>query len=318
MSLHNGDLGSERWQNRCMKNFMKLSAAVTLFFAPSLSLAIVNGKPSSDRFSNSIGALTQVAGSMDSPSCTATLIAPDWIVTAQHCRWGGSEEEPVLLKPQELRFSIGRNKNTQVIRLKEWVDAPSLEGKAELALDVAFARLESRPRGVAPASIAVYDSNLSKNLRVYGFGSNDLNGSKGIGVLRVAPLTITADEGNAFLKLFGDSNLFLKYLEEDLPGEVSAADRHLEKANLISGYTVHAWTQRGGGGPSSYSDTCYGDSGGPLVSEVSGKAFLVGIVSQGFPGEEYSCAPLGTVFGIFGPSLQKVMDANGIRYLLNQ
>jgi len=102
--------------------------------------------------------------------CTATLIAPDLVVSAAHCVVrSGADPIP----PGELRFvagwlrgahaGLGRAAAVSVPRA--WLQA-AREGRADIAHDIALVRLTEAMGGVAPLPAAAPDSG---EIRVLGY-----------------------------------------------------------------------------------------------------------------------------------------------------
>lgn len=298
---------------------MRSIAFTLLILLSPHSRAVIGGEIASGRDYEAIGTLIERGASEG--GCTATLIAPEWIVTAQHCRYGGSEEDPITYKPEQLEFRLGPNMKQplQSIRIQKWINAPKIHfsnSNEDVTLDVAFLKLTKPVTTLRPLPLSVkgVDSPGKGPFELVGFGVTSTNGSEGAGLRRKAEMTITSRSGNALLQVFGSRERFARFLQTNFPGEEEAVDRHLSHADLIEGYTVHAWHPLGRG-KKVYQDSCYGDSGGPLLRKVNGEWRVVGVVSSGFPGEVLSCTPIGTVYGIFGPEIQKLMLKNGIPFV---
>lgn len=249
----------------------------------------------------------------DGSSCTATLIAPDWIVTAEHCVWGGSEENPEQLKPSQMFFQLGvdSHKPTKSVKLKKWISAP--EG-----LDVSFAQLAQPISGVTPIPVSLdltRFNDLSKIYEVIGYGYQGVQGygsktgSKGMAKYKVTP---------GLLAVFKNKQNLQSFLDKALKGE--EADMLLGDDALIPGYQVHAWDETGRVNgilskkpAKGWSNTCNGDSGGPMIEITPTGKKVVGIISGGFTGMTMGCVPVGSKISIFGASVQNEFKKTGIR-----
>lgn len=283
--------------------------------------AIIAGSPTDDSYL-AVGALR--GHDQKQSTCSATLINPEWIVTAEHCREGGSEEEPFLYKAEQLHFQIGENSDQPEVsvRLQRWISPPkiwtTINGELEeVALDVSFAQL-SRPlyfagkKKITPIPLALDSEDLSQSKELFnivGFGESDV----GDGIRLKARYWVTTNAGNAFINIFNNHQNFQSYLQKAHPGEENI-DRLLYLSEVTSHYNVHAWDARGRANgqfsakPSGgWSNSCHGDSGGPLLKIKNTKLSVLGVISSGFNGDTADCLPLGSRISIFGPSIRKII-----------
>ncbi|QDK44152.1 hypothetical protein DOM22_02780 [Bdellovibrio sp. ZAP7] len=301
---------------------------IVALFSSSLSFAVINGGAANENRFNAVGALK--IGDNRSVGCTATLIAPNWIVTADHCIHatdGGEEEGGNPLPPEGYEFRLGNDfkKPVSKIKIKRWVAGPEVDGQT---LDIAFGELSSPAPvsdlhlSVVPAWSLKWDSTDMQSSYIHvGYGVNEAFSSRPSPLSdkrQQAMLTVTANEGNALLKLFGNSQNLGAYIEQFHPQSLEAEDLDsiIAHADLGSGYYVSAWDGRGrknlsdiqmpSGG---WQDTCFGDSGGPLLREINGQLVVVGVVSKGM---DRICSPMGTKFTIFSPPVQFLMKQLGI------
>ena len=250
--------------------------------------------------------------------CTATLIASDWIVTAEHCVWGGGEENPVKYKPSEIQFQLGPDASNplRTIKLKKWVSAP--EG-----LDIAFAQLLEKVKDITPVSLSTNPAifaipKIKYEVVGYGFRSSRGYGSPS-GRKDKGTYSVTATSGNALLSIFKSDAAFKKYLKNAHPGEEGISERLAANSELKSGYEVHAWDEsiRIGGKfvglpKGGWTNTCNGDSGGPMFLKNANGMTLVGIISGGFTGEVSACVLLGSKISVFGPAYKNIILKNNI------
>jgi hypothetical protein len=302
------------------------------FFNSENTFAIIGGVQDPDPKYSSIGSLGEANNK--SIICTATLISEDWIVTAQHCREGGSEEDPILYKPEHLYFKLGENAISPIkkVKLKRWIDAPSIEvidsngEKILVSLDVGFAQLSKPVKDIKIKPIRISTNALSdfinSEFEIVGYGVATTDGFEPSGLRKKARMAITSLQGNAFLNLFKTPIGLFNYLKTNFPGEEESSESHLNNAALIAGHTAHIWDALGRNSElvsakplQGFSDSCYGDSGGPLLKIKDNELQLVGIVSKGFRGQTMSCVPIGTIVSLFGTQLQEIMKHEGITKL---
>lgn len=303
---------------------------LNLFLNTSAAFAIINGVPTTEEYA-AVGSLRSSADAF----CTATLISPEWIVMAQHCRWGGSEEEPVQYEPKDLYFQIGKNSNEPEfsVPLIQWINAPEIEvlgSDEKIHLDIAFGKLSIPLRSVNGKSIEATPINVTeglittgKDVEIVGFGlTGEFSSPKGKRLKGTYQVTSLKD--NAFLNIFQSLEDFSRYLQAAHPGEEEATERHIHNAQLIEKYQLHAWDPRGrengifttaptGGWFNTYS----GDSGGPLLLRSNNKLEVVGIIQSGFPGTTTGSVPIGSIIGLFGPEIQKVLRDENIPFVSN-
>jgi hypothetical protein len=273
--------------------------------------ALIGGRAAGTRYA-AVGALTDPDGAV---FCTATLVSPRLIVTAQHCIEGGSEDEPADRAPSEVTFRLGAKASAPdraPVKLKRWLPAPTFDTNGDplshFASDVALAELAEPITDRAPIPLATRapsDSDLGQSFDVVGFGVRDKSGTGEPGGIReVGSFKLEAVAGNAFHKRFGSKEEFDRHLASiDAEGAADGlGDRLYAYGELHDGYEVLARSER--------SETCYSDSGGPLLATKNGKLEVIGVVSRGFPGYASSCTHLGTVFAVFGPRTAAFLSSN--------
>jgi len=299
--------------------------ALTILFSPHSLLAIINGKAANEKRFDAVGSLK--IGKNGKVGCTATLIAENWIVTADHCiheTTSTSEEDigkPLL--PSQYEFRLGNDFKKPFFKssMKRWVSGPKINNET---LDIAFGELsQSVPTKKLGLNLIIASTQqwVSRDLQ-------DIYWNIGYGVLeaftnkkfplsnkrQLAQLTVTATGGNALLNLFGNSENLRHYINKFHPEafEAGTLEAIIANGELLPQYSIHAWDAHGredlinikipeGG----WQDTCFGDSGGPLLREVEGQLRIMGVVSQGM---DRICSPLGTRFTIFGPEVKKLMQ----------
>lgn len=182
--------------------------------------------------------------------CGASLIAPRWVVTAEHCVDHVSD----LSNPVELQVVVGRadlNSSDGYERdVSEVIFHPDLGTGIDHEHDIALLKLSSAVNGITP--IAIADSQIMDLVgnpgdisKVLGWGDTEEGGS-GVDQLREVDVPIVSNS----------------QCNDDYNGEISD--------NMLCA-----------GIPEGGIDACQGDSGGPLVVNNSGTFHLAGIVSWG-------------------------------------
>jgi hypothetical protein len=305
---------------------MLLQALCWSLLAVSLpASAIVGGVPASVGY-EAVGSL-KTFDSKDA-HCTATLIAPNWIVTADHCRHNESEDgEGFTYLPAQVEFLIGENsrKPSQRRKLKRWVhggESPifTTGNYGSSTLDILFAELETPITSVSPIAMSAapsFSSAVGVRFELVGFGQTDTTALEG--KRQKAPQVVTVTKGNPFLQIFGSKEGFAHYLKHAHPGEEEAVERHLENGKLTAGFQVHAWDDRGrekgrytSAPRSGWGSSCNGDSGGPLLRFANNRVTVVGTVSMGFNGETEACVRLGTRYSIIDPQTRSVLNSHRV------
>ncbi|MES2526485.1 MAG: trypsin-like serine protease [Bdellovibrionota bacterium] len=294
---------------------MKFSLLAIVALQALSAFAMINGTPV-DKSYEAIGSI-RTYDMANGSSCTATLIAPDWIVTAEHCVWGGSEENPEQLKPSQMFFQLGPDSHKPIksVKLRKWISAP--EG-----LDVSFAQLAQPITNVTPIPVSLDLSRFRDTSKVYevvGYGYQGVSGygSKS-GFKGMAKYKVTSMNANPLLSIFKSKNNFQSFLDKAFQGE--EADMLLGDETLIPGYQVHAWDDTGRmkgiltkKPAKGWSNTCNGDSGGPMIETTPAGKKVVGIISGGFTGMTMGCVPVGSKISIFGTSVQNEFKKTGIK-----
>jgi secreted trypsin-like serine protease len=267
---------------------------------------LIGGK-SAGRAYGAVGALF----AEDGVFCTATLVAPQLVITAKHCIQGGSEEEPEDRKPESVELRLGAKATAPAVsvKLRRWLPEPEVaNATSPLIGDVALAELARPITTVAPITLSldpITEREIGADFDVVGFGVRRADGlAAPAGRREVGTFVLEAVTGNAFLKRFGSRPAFDAFYGSIDPDGAAAenGDRVFAAAELHEKHQVLARSVK--------SETCFADSGGPLLRKRAGTLEVVGVVSSGFPGFVSSCLHLGTVFGTFGPSTRTFLEGS--------
>lgn len=205
--------------------------------------AIIGGTPEDRAAHPAIVTLAQ--------ACTATLVAPDRLLTAGHC---ASHVVPgrtsVLVGGERLRVSrIARHPRFQYL---------TPEIPAEPYRDVALVELEAPTSSVTPLRVSGRAVRPGSPVTLVGFGTGDADRPGNFGVLRSARLAVLGDD---------------------------ACRSGLDRADPGQGNQYRAAVMLCTGDPDGrtpYASGCNGDSGAPLLRRTpSGRQVVVGVDSWG-------------------------------------
>lgn len=307
---------------------MKSKFLALLFLLKVLpTYAVINGEAANNERFRAVGALK--AGVETAVTCTATLIAAHWIVTADHCihaTHGSEEEGGEPLTPGEYEFRLGNNfkKPFYKGKIKRWISGPQINGET---VDIAFGELQTKvdlkkyKLNVIPVMSQTWSAtDLASSYVHIGYGPGEPFS------LVINPLTnqrqqalfkVTTTQGNALLSLFKTPENFQAYIQNFHPQALEASELETILAmGELPPSSVHAWDARGRSDLANiqqpiagWQDTCFGDSGGPLLREVNNKLSIVGVVSAGM---DRICSTFGTRFTVFGPEVMALMKSLGI------
>jgi len=181
-------------------------------------------------------------GDDDEWGCTGTLIAPDAVLTAGHC------------KKLHTRIFVGNDVDGRgrEYRVSRHVRHPGWTGK--YANDLMLLILEKPVSGVKPRHLASGEMiDGAKDARAVGFGTTDLAGTVGYG----------------------------RKLQVDVPIVSVACKGKVNGRKDGTVYGCHVGNEIVAGKPFLNRDTCRGDSGGPLYVADRGTWLLAGVTSRG-------------------------------------
>jgi hypothetical protein len=244
---------------------------------------IIGGVSANSAKLNAVGTLGfQIVPGVYSPFCTATLVAPTVVLTAEHCL-------PWIADPSQGAFLIGPNANAPIrtVPIRGSIAEISVEGGVlGLGSDTAIVHLAEPVTNVVPMPFAeLTDSQIGRRFTGLGFGLQDSLGTSG--TRRAGAMTLTATAGRVFEAAFGSFEAFLAQgapriypeLDPTNPGDLAFLQEQYETIRLIDG--IEAWF----GARAGDAQACSGDSGGPITARVGDQTVLYGVTSWGFVGE---------------------------------
>lgn len=211
--------------------------------APAPAGAIIAGTPEERAAYPAVVTLAQ--------ACTASLVAPDRLLTAGHC---ASHVVPgrtsVLVGTERLRVSrVARHPRFQYL---------TPEIPAEPYRDVALVELEAPATGVAPLPVSRRTLRPGTAVTLVGFGTGNPDRPGNFGVLRSARLAVQGDD---------------------------ACRTGLDRADAGQGNQYRPAVMlctADPDGQAPYASGCNGDSGAPLLRRTpSGRQVVVGVDSWG-------------------------------------
>jgi hypothetical protein len=274
---------------------------------------IIRGASAESAELNHTGALIAIDRQTLEPRlfCTATLLAPETLVTAKHCALTVFQAESLDLDVAWLTGPALANP-VEVIPVVAVELAPlNRGGFLGLGSDVAVLHLEHSTSIPPVTPLALGDDLIGRALVSIGYGRYSPEGDRD-DRRRSGSETLDALRGRVLEPMFGS---FENYVEWSFTGEVTDFDylavfspgdflgqlllrslrSDFDTLLLLDGY--EAVTGRAPGD----TQTCSGDSGGPLALQTEdGSWQTYGVVSGGLY-SAHSVCDYGSVFATFGP-----------------
>lgn len=220
------------------------------------------------------------------PFCTATLIGPRTVLTAEHCAQVRDEYPGYTIA-----FAMGYEaaKPREVVTVSRFVNETTITGGGlGLGADVSLALLEKAITSVKPLAIAALAAkDVGKEAVVVGYGVQDAKGTAG--TRKAGGLTIAGLKGNAMELAYGSFEAY---------SAATGGDRaSYDASQLLEGYEVYL---KSGAQP------CRGDSGGPILMKSGSTSKIVGVGSY-VPAIDGNLCKNGAVYAAMGPAVQELV-----------
>jgi hypothetical protein len=281
---------------------------------------IIGGLVASNPLLDHTGTLTyRVRASGESGAlCSASLIAPQTVVTAQHCTFMMATFERFGI---DVFWTPGPDFTQPIeeIPIVAVAGAPGDEpGFAGYGRDVAVAHLDEPSEGLPLIGIQPFRRDLlGVSMVTLGYG---ISSAAGVidGLRRVGRETVSQIQGSSYAGLFGDFESFVELvvtgesteldilpIVEQNPelADLAALRAEFDAALLMADYEVVTGKAPGD------TQSCELDSGGPLaLVDENGDWESYGVVSAGPRLDRPICA-FGQVFAVFGPLTYSFLEA---------
>ncbi|OMJ25768.1 Kallikrein-10 [Smittium culicis] len=182
-------------------------------------------------------------------SCTGSLIADQYVVTAAHCMYGDDNQQR---KNSELYLNIGNDKLATSADIPKFYKVTNVYMNNYISnnlMDIALLKLDRKVASSIATPVKVYPYKITDKLpvEVAGFGVTNIKENKVSSQLMKTSISVSS---SSQCKKFN-------------PGWVNN-----------SGPSVCSISQDG-------HDSCQGDSGGPMVTKINNINTLVGLTSWG-------------------------------------
>jgi hypothetical protein len=241
--------------------------------------------------------------------CSATLVAPQRIITARHCT-------PIIEIVQEfggtayMAFGPNAFLPDQLVPITTFVNAPPAPHKPGLLLDggrdVAVAQLASVPAGITPAKVGRYEGDMiGSEFQIVGYGANNPDffyGEKFAGTA-----TARAHAGFWYRLLFDqDKQAFLDWYFTDAATFPTPQEAEIwwDLFQLEANYELLA------GGLDGEAVACFGDSGGPLLKGTNASNMTTYGVSFAVEASLSTLCTKGGAYAVFNQHMLDFVQAN--------
>ena len=208
------------------------------------------------------------------PFCTATLIAPNAILTAEHCL-------EFLFGDEVFTIGFDGRKPRRTVRIEAVVAEQTIPGGfIGRGSDVAVALLAEPINDIKPLAYAPLPPNaMGQNFAGIGYGIRNNNSEAG---LRYGgQMTLRGVGGNHGINAWGSFEEYLVQYEK--LGIPIPAEEALPLFDLLPEYEATFGNAPGN------AQACFGDSGGPILRPVNGELVVFGVTSGGLGSIDLIC-----------------------------